>query len=150
MTETTTTVPGTNPNSGSSALVTERGRTTIAHAVVAKIAGIAAREIPGVHNMGTGAARAIGALRERLPGSTRSSSISQGVSVEVGERQTAIDVDIVCEYGVRIADVATAVRSNITDRVQEMTGLEVTEVNISVDDVFTGDDSEEAPPERVQ
>lgn len=149
MTDTTTTVPEATAGSVNSALVTDRGRTTIAHAVVAKIAGIAAREIAGVHNMGTGAARAMGALRERLPGSTRS-NISQGVSVEVGERQTAIDVDIVCEYGVRIADVATAVRSNITSRVQDMTGLEVTEVNISVDDVFTGDDKEEPPPERVQ
>lgn len=146
MTDTTTTKPEAV---GTSALVTDRGRTTIADGVVAKIAGIAAREIAGVHNMGTGAARAMGALRERLPGSTRS-NISQGVSVEVGERQTAIDVDIVCEYGVRIADVATAVRSNITNRVQDMTGLEVTEVNISVDDVFTGDEKEEPPPERVQ
>ncbi len=137
--------------SGSSALVTEHGKTTIAHSVVAKIAGIAAREIAGVHNMGTGTARAMGALRERLPGSTRS-NISQGVSVEVGERQAAIDIDIVCEYGVRIVDVANAVRKNITDQVQDMTGLEVTEVNIAVDDIFTGDDSnkEQPQPERVQ
>ncbi|MGI9119743.1 MAG: Asp23/Gls24 family envelope stress response protein [Acidimicrobiales bacterium] len=137
--------------SGSSALVTEHGKTTIAHSVVAKIAGIAAREIAGVHNMGSGTARAMGALRERLPGSTRS-NISQGVSVEVGERQAAIDIDIVCEYGVRIVDVANAVRKNITDQVQDMTGLEVTEVNIAVDDIFTGDDSnkEQPQPERVQ
>jgi uncharacterized alkaline shock family protein YloU len=136
-------------SSGASALVTDRGKTTIAHSVVAKIAGIAAREIAGVYNMGTGSARAMGALRERLPGSARS-NVGQGVSVEVGERQAAIDVDIVCEYGVRIVDVANAVRANITDRVQEMTGLEITEVNISVDDVYTGDDKEEPQPERVQ
>ncbi|MDP9419978.1 MAG: Asp23/Gls24 family envelope stress response protein [Actinomycetota bacterium] len=149
MTETSTTTPQTTGTS-SSALVTERGRTTIADAVVAKIAGIAAREIPGVHNMGTGTARAMGALRERLPGAGRS-TITQGVNVEVGERQTAIDVDIVCEYGVRIVDVTNAVRQNITERIEDMTGLEVTEVNIAVDDVYTGEDRQEEPqPERVQ
>ncbi len=150
MTETSTTTPQTTGTSSSSALVTEHGRTTIADAVVAKIAGIAAREIPGVHNMGTGTARAMGALRERLPGAGRS-TITQGVNVEVGERQAAIDVDIVCEYGVRIVDVTNAVRQNITERIEDMTGLEVTEVNIAVDDVYTGEDRQEEPqPERVQ
>ncbi|MBA2436841.1 MAG: Asp23/Gls24 family envelope stress response protein [Acidimicrobiia bacterium] len=132
-----------------SALVTERGRTTIADSVVAKIAGIATREIAGVHEMGTGAARAVGALRDRLPGASRT-NVSRGVAVEVGERQAAVDIDIVCEYGVRIVDVADAVRRNITDRVQSMTGLEITEVNIAVDDVYTGDDKQEPQPERVQ
>lgn len=132
-----------------SALVTDKGRTTIADSVVAKIAGIATREISGVHEMGTGSARAVGALRDRLPGATRTNA-SRGVAVEVGERQAAVDIDIVCEYGVRIVDVADAVRRNITDRVQNMTGLEITEVNIAVDDVYTGDDKQEPQPERVQ
>ena len=150
MTDTSTTSMQPSGASRGSALVTDRGRTTIADTVVAKIAGIAAREIAGVHNMGTGAARAMGALRERLPGSART-SITQGVNVEVGERQAAVDVDIVCEYGVRIVEVTNAVRENIVDRIQDMTGLEVTEVNISVDDVYTGEDRQEEPqPERVQ
>lgn len=134
---------------GPSALVTEKGRTSIADSVVAKIAGIATREIAGVYDMGTGTARAVGALRDRLPGATRT-NVSRGVAVEVGERQAAVDVDIVCEYGVRIVDVADAVRRNITDRVQNMTGLEITEVNIAVDDVYTGDDDQESHAERVQ
>jgi uncharacterized alkaline shock family protein YloU len=133
----------------SSALVTDKGRTTIADSVVAKIAGIATREIAGVHEMGSGTARAMGALRDRLPGSTQT-NVTRGVSVEVGERQAAVDIDIVCEYGVRIVDVADAVRRNITDRVQNMTGLEITEVNIAVDDVYTGEDKQEPQPERVQ
>ncbi len=133
----------------SSALVTDKGRTTIADSVVAKIAGIATREIPGVHDMGSGASRAMGALRDRLPGGTQT-NVTRGVSVEVGERQAAVDIDIVCEYGVRIVDVADAVRRNITDRVQDMTGLEITEVNIAVDDVYTGEDKQEPQPERVQ
>lgn len=134
---------------GASALVTEKGRTSIADSVVAKIAGIATREIAGVYDMGTGTARAVGAIRDRLPGATRT-NVSRGVAVEVGERQAAVDVDIVCEYGVRIVDVADAVRRNITDRVQNMTGLEITEVNIAVDDVYTGDDDQESHVERVQ
>lgn len=149
MTDTATTTLETT-GAGASPLASERGRTTIADTVVAKIAGIAAREIAGVHAMGTGAVRAMGALRERFPGGGRA-SVTQGVSVEVGERQAAIDVDIVCEYGVRIADVANAVRRNITERIEDMTGLEVTEVNIAVDDVYTGEDRQEEPqPERVQ
>ncbi|HWH34503.1 MAG TPA: Asp23/Gls24 family envelope stress response protein [Acidimicrobiales bacterium] len=139
----------TPATASASALVTEKGRTSIADSVVAKIAGIATREISGVHDMGTGTARAMGALRDRLPGATRT-NVSRGVAVEVGERQAAVDVDIVCEYGVRIVDVADAVRRNITDRVENMTGLEVTEVNIAVDDVYTGDDDQESQPERVQ
>ncbi|HEV2810033.1 MAG TPA: Asp23/Gls24 family envelope stress response protein [Acidimicrobiales bacterium] len=143
------TTPATTETGSTSALVTDKGRTTIADSVVAKIAGIATREIAGVHDMGTGAARAVGALRDRLPGATRT-NVSRGVAVEVGERQAAIDIDIVCEYGVRIVDVADAVRRNITDRVQGMTGLEVTEVNIAVDDVYTGEGDQEPQPERVQ
>ena len=143
------TTPATTETGATSALVTDKGRTTIADSVVAKIAGIATREIAGVHDMGTGAARAVGALRDRLPGATRT-NVSRGVAVEVGERQAAIDIDIVCEYGVRIVDVADAVRRNITDRVQGMTGLEITEVNIAVDDVYTGEGEQEPQPERVQ
>ena len=75
--------------------------------------------------------------------------MTQGVSVEVGERQAAIDIDVVVEYGVSIPDVSQAVRENVIQRVEKMTGLEVTEVNISVDDVYLGDDSEPEPP-RVQ
>ncbi len=148
MTDITTSSPETTSDR-SSALVTDKGRTTIADSVVAKIAGIATREIAGVHDMGSGTARTMGALRDRLPGATHT-NVSRGVAVEVGERQAAVDIDIVCEYGVRIVDVADAVRRNITDRVQNMTGLEITEVNIAVDDVYTGEDKQEPQPERVQ
>lgn len=119
-------------------LTTERGRTTIADVVVAKIAGMAAREIPGVHELGGGAARAFRAIRERVPGAGRP-SVAQGVSVEVGERQAAVDLVVVIEYGISIADVAQAARENIIDAVERMTGLEVVEVNIAVDDIHLPD-----------
>lgn len=115
-------------------LAAGKGRTSIADVVVAKIAGMAAREIPGIHELGGGAARAFRAIRERVPGAGRA-SVAQGVSVEVGERQAAIDLVLVIEYGVSISDVAQAARENIIDAVERMTGLEVVEVNIAIDDI---------------
>ena len=139
----------------SSALVTQHGRTTIADSVVAKIAGIATRDISGVHAVGGGAARAIGTLRERIPGAR--TNVSQGVSVEVGERQAAIDLQIVAEYGVPIAALAEAIRSNVIASLERMTGLEVTEVNIDVQDVHLPEPdepeavaSDDQAPSRVQ
>ncbi|MGL5817908.1 MAG: Asp23/Gls24 family envelope stress response protein [Phycicoccus sp.] len=123
-----------------SALVTQHGRTTIADTVVATIAGIATREVAGVHALGGGAARAVGALRERIPGGR--TNHSQGVSVEVGERQAAVDIDLTAEYGVAIADLSEAVRRNVIQSLERMTGLDVTEVNITVQDVYLESDDE--------
>ncbi|CAN5628011.1 hypothetical protein BH24ACT13_BH24ACT13_07410 [soil metagenome] len=141
-------------SSAGSALESPQGRTTIADSVVTKIAGIAAREVSGVHNLGKGGTRAFGALKERIPGSS-GPSVTQGVSVEVGERQAAIDLDIVVEYGVAIAELAKSVRRNVISSVERMTGLEVVEVNISVDDVHlqgedSGSDDEQKQQEQQQ
>lgn len=130
-----------------SPLVTEHGRTSIADSVVAKIAGIAAREISGVHEMGSGAARTMGAIKERF-GSASRSPAAQGVTVEVGERQAAVDLDLVVEYGVAIVDLSKAVRDNVTRSIERMTGLEVTEVNVFVDDIYIA--SEEGPPRQPE
>jgi len=131
------------------ALVTGQGRTSIADSVVEKIAGVAAREVSGVHEMGRGAARAFGTIKEKLPVGGAGPNVTQGVKVEVGERQAAIDIDLVVDYGVSIPDVSQSVRDNVIQRIERMTGLQVTEVNISVDDVYLGDDSTPEPP-RVQ
>jgi uncharacterized alkaline shock family protein YloU len=130
-------------------LATEQGKTSIADSVVAKIAGLACREIDGVHEMGAGLSRTLGVLKERLPVGSSQPSASRGVNVEVGERQAAVDLDIVVEYGASIVDLANAVRQNVIGRVEAMTGLEVTEVNITVDDVYVGDEQEPSEP-RVQ
>lgn len=137
--------------SSSGDLVTSQGKTSIADSVVQKIAGISAREVSGVHNLGGGASRTFGAIRERIPGSS-GPSISQGVTVEVGEKQAAIDLDVVVEYGVAIADLAQAIRRNVISSVERMTGLQVTEVNISVDDIhiISDDDEGSQEPSRVQ
>lgn len=118
-----------------------RGRTTIADSAVEKIVGMAARDVAGVHAMGSGISRAFGAARERVPGAPK--SVSRGVKVEVGEKQTAVDLEIVVEYGVSITDVAGAVRKNVISAVEWMTGLEVVEVNIAVSDVKLPEEEEE-------
>ena len=131
---------------GGSQLLTEHGTTSIADSVVAKIAGVAAKEMSGVHAMGGAAGRAIGAIRDRIGGT----SAGQGVKVEVGQRQAAIDIDIIVDYGVSIVDLSQAVRDNAIRQVERMTGLEVTEVNISVNDVYLGDEGEDDSEPRVQ
>jgi uncharacterized alkaline shock family protein YloU len=136
-------------SAGSSELQTSKGNTTIADSVVQKIAGVSAGEISGVHALGGGAARTIGAIRDRIPGSSQ--SVGQGVAVEVGERQAAIDLDVVAEYGVSMVELSRAVRRNVISSVEGMTGLEVTEVNVSVNDVhLPSDDQENAQEPRVQ
>ncbi|GGO38042.1 MULTISPECIES: Asp23/Gls24 family envelope stress response protein [Streptomyces] len=126
-----------------------RGKTSIADVVVVKIAGMAAREIPGVHDMGGGLSRTIGAVRDRVPGGRP--NVGRGVKVEVGERQTAIDLDIVVEYGVPITDVAHDVRENVITAVERITGLEVVEVNVAINDVHLPDDDRDTTAEtRVE
>ncbi|SEA38924.1 Asp23/Gls24 family envelope stress response protein [Leifsonia sp. 21MFCrub1.1] len=121
------------------------GKTVISDAVVAKVAGIAAREVPGVHALGGGAARALGALREAI----NATDHGQGISVEVGEKQVAADVTIVAEYPVSLQKVAADVRSAIVQAIERIVGLEVTEVNVTINDVHlpSDDDDQEA---RVQ
>ncbi|MFB6845512.1 Asp23/Gls24 family envelope stress response protein [Streptomyces sp. NPDC056373] len=126
-----------------------RGRTTIADGVVEKIAGLAARDVDGVHAMGSGLSRTFGAVRDRVPGGQKS-GVSRGVKAEVGEVQAALDLEIVVEYGVSIADVARDVRENVITAVERMTGLEVVEVNIAVSDVKLPDEEEEEPERRIQ
>jgi uncharacterized alkaline shock family protein YloU len=130
-------------------LNTGDGQITVAEGVVQKIAGKACREIAGVHSMGTSGARAFGAIRERIPGST-GMNVAQGVGVEVGETEAAVDLDIVVEYGVSIADLGRSIQRNVKLAVERMTGLRVVEVNVAVDDVyFVGDGDQDTTPSRV-
>ncbi|ASR35504.1 alkaline-shock protein [Prauserella marina] len=151
MADNTATKPETapEPRSGSSTTSTtlnaegNAGKTTIASSVVQKVSGIAAGEVSGVYALGGGVSRAFGAIRERIPGS--GTVTTSGVSVEVGEKQAAVDLDLVVEYGARIVDVAKAVRRNVISTVEQITGLDVIEVNIAVNDIHVPeeDDGEE-------
>jgi uncharacterized alkaline shock family protein YloU len=130
-------------------LATGDGQISVAEGVVQKIAGKACREISGVHSMGTGSARAFGALRERIPGSS-GPSVAQGVGVEVGETEAAIDLDIVVDYGVSIAELGRSIQRNVKQSVERMTGLRVVEVNVAVDDVYVvGTEDQDTASSRV-
>ncbi len=139
--------PEAGPGAGAVAVETETGLTRIAPQVVAKIAGLAARDIPGVQSMGGGISRRVGQLRSLIPGS--SEATSQGVNVEVGQRQAAIDLNLVTWYGQSIVDISEAVRRNVIGQVEGMTGLQVVEVNIQVDDIHV-ETPQEQTPSRVQ
>lgn len=126
-------------------LDTGHGKTVISESVVAKIAGAAAREIEGVHDLvPMGAGATIAGFAGRL---ARSDQRSTGVNVEVGHREAAVDLNMRVDYGVSIPQVAEAVRQNITERVRGMTGLTVKEVNINAADLYF---PEEAAESRVQ
>lgn len=140
---------GVSPRSSGPAtpLQTERGNTTIADAVVTKVAGIAAREVRGVHSLGGGVSRALGSVTQRVGiGDER----SQGVTVEVGEREAAVDLTVVIEFGESIPQVSQAVRDNVVKRIEGITGLSVTEVNVAVNDLFFPGDEAPQQPARVE
>jgi uncharacterized alkaline shock family protein YloU len=115
-------------------LVTPAGKTIIADVVVSKIAGIAAREVPGVHELvGQGMGAAVSGLAQHI---ARADARSSGVNVEVVELEAAVDFGLTLEYGVTIPELATAVRRNVMDRLQAMTGLHVKEVKNDVVDLY--------------
>ena len=134
---------------GAGPLQSDRGTTSIADAVVTKVAGIATREVPGVHGMGGGVSRALGGVTSRVGlGDER----TQGVSVEVGEREAAVDLTVIIDYGESIPQVSQQIRDNVTKRIEGITGLHVTEVNVQVNDLyFPGDEQPDEPqqPPRV-
>ena len=134
----------TTPRPRATELITEQGKTTIADGVVAKIAGIAAREVAGVHDLvAQGAGATLAGMTQRVTGGdTR----AQGVAVEVGEREAAVDLTLTVDYGVSIPQVADAVRRNVMARLEAMTGLRVTEVNIAVTDLYFPEEA--VPAER--
>ena len=132
-----------------SPLQTERGGTRIEDSVVSKIAGIAAQEVDGVR-MGGGTSQAIGGLLSSVTGSGGSGGQSRGVSVEVGEVEAAVDVTLTVAYGISIPQVAEAVRRNIINRVENLVGLRVTEVNITVNDVFFPEQEQQQQQQEQQ
>jgi uncharacterized alkaline shock family protein YloU len=120
--------------SSQSPLQTERGSTSISDSVVSKIAGIASQEVDGIR-MGSGGSQAVSGLLGSITGGS-SGSQTQGVSVEVGQEEAAIDLTLTVEYGKSIPQLAEAVRRNVANRVESLVGLRVNEVNITVSNIF--------------
>jgi len=111
----------------------DRGHITIGNEVVEKIAGIAAREVPGVHDLGGDVARALTTVKERLH--LGSESARQGVTVKLDGRRAEISVVIVIEYGFQVFSVAETVREKVISAVENLLGLDVQGVDVTVDDV---------------
>lgn len=125
-------VPASEEREVNNNLETQYGTTTIDDVVVSKIAGIAAREVSGVDSLGGGGARMIGNIRESFGASE---DVRQGVDVEVTEGTARIEIAISSEYGVAIHELAEAIRRNIMNAVERMTGLSVERVDVVVHDV---------------
>jgi uncharacterized alkaline shock family protein YloU len=111
-------------------LQSAQGTTHISDTIVEKAADVAAREVRGVHDLQSGL---VGTMRRLAPGMQERGS---GAAVEVGERETIIDLDLIVEWGISIPQLAEAVRANVIERVEFITGLQVKEVNIEVSDFF--------------
>lgn len=126
---------------------TDMGSIQIAPEVIEIIAGLATVEVPGVAGMSGGFAGGIAELLGRK-------NLSKGVKVDVGQREAAIDVSIVIEYGHRIPEVAGDIQQNVKQAIESMTGLNVVEVNVHIHDVlFKGAEKpveEESAVQRVK
>ena len=129
---------------GEIALSTDNNEIKIADDVVAVIAGVAVSEVPGVAQMAGGFA---GGITEVLSGKK---NLAKGIKVEVGEKDTKIDVNIIVEYGVRIPDVAFEIQSRVKKTVETMTGLKVANVNVHVQGVKTTEEPVQQESEDKQ
>ena len=124
---------------------TSTGKTVIVDSVVAKVAGMAAREVPGVHALGGGAARMLGTLREAVG----AKDLAQGVQVEVGETEVAAELSIVVDYPEPLQRVADEVRFAVAQAITELVGMQVARIDVTVVDVFVpGDDDTDEPTVR--
>lgn len=123
---------------------TEMGSIQIAPEVIEIIAGLATLEVAGVAGMSGGIAGGIAELLGRK-------NLSKGVKVEVGQREAAVDVSIIIEYGYRIPEVANEIQRNVKNAIDSMTGLHVVEVNVHIHDVhFKGIDKQDEEVNIVQ
>ncbi|WP_432986514.1 Asp23/Gls24 family envelope stress response protein [Dactylosporangium sp. CA-233914] len=126
-------------------LPADRGTTTIADEVVEKIAGIAARQVEGVYDLGGDVARVFAAVRDRIGlGDDERETGNRGVSVRLEGRNATVRVTLVIEYGYVVYSVAEKVRTQVIGSVENLLGLEVTAVDIVVDDVHV-EDKDRAP-----
>lgn len=106
----------------------EAGSVRIANEVVSIIAGLAAMEVDGVAGMSGGVVDGFAELLKKK-------NLAKGVKVEVGEKQAAIDLFVIIEYGAKIPDTAYLIQENVKRAVESMTGLDVVEVNVHVQGV---------------
>jgi Uncharacterized protein conserved in bacteria len=121
----------------------QTGIIRISDDVVATIAGLAALETPGIAAMSGGISEG---LAKRLSGK----NVQKGVSVEVGQLEAAIDLRIIVHYGIPIQEVCKQLQLNVRESVENMTGLQVVEVNVKVEGVAFKEDEPEEPQQRLK
>jgi uncharacterized alkaline shock family protein YloU len=109
-----------------------KGTVTFATDVVATIAGLAATEVEGVANMGGTAAASFAELFKR---GQNTRSLTRGVRVELSENSVAVHLTIVVDYGMPIPQVAKGIQENVKKAIENMSGLNVTDVNVYVQGV---------------
>lgn len=120
----------------------KNGSVSYANDVIAIIAGIATVEIEGVAGMSGGITSGIAEMLGRK-------NLTKGVTVELGKEETAIDLNIIVEYGSIIHEVTQKVQENVKKAVETMTGLRVVEVNVAVQGVNVKQEKE-APQPRLK
>lgn len=128
------------------------GDTIIADIVVAKVASAAAKEVGGIHGMGSQGvgdrvSGALGAVTGAVTNTSSSMPSTQGVSVEVGKQEAIISLNIIVEYGAQIPAVVQALRKNISSKIQTLTGLSVKAINVEISDVHFPDEEQQEKPE---
>jgi len=96
------------------------GKISLGTDVVEKIAGLVAREIPGIHSIGKSSIIPFGDKDRR------------GVEAEVGELEAALDLEAVIDYGVDVEEVVSKLRTRLAEQLKRMTGRDLVEVNIKV------------------
>lgn len=123
---------------------TDMGVIKIADEVVAIVASLAATEVKGVAGMSGGVSAGIVEMLGRK-------NLSKGVKVEVGEKEAAVDVFVIVEFGASIPDVAQQIQKKVKDAIETMTGLKAVEINIHVQGVaFEKPDTKEVETQRVK
>ncbi len=137
-------------SSGAATMQSDGGKTIIDDLVVAKIAAAACQEVGGIHDMGTkGMGGAVaGAFGAMTGGSDQQST--KGVSVEVGEHEAIVHVNLIVDYGARIPQLVEALRKNVTDRLLTLTGLTARAVNVEVSDVYFPPQQPPAPQSQLE
>ena len=114
----------------------------IADDVIAIIAGKAASEVMGVYSMAGGFAGGISEVFGKK-------SFAKGIKVDNSEKKLKIDVNIIVEYGSRIPDIAYEIQNRVKKAVENMTGLNVEEVNVHVQGVNTSETPKEQNNDEV-
>jgi len=115
------------------------GVTTIKDGVIAKVTGLAVREIPGVHSLGSMPTRALGAILDAVG----SADVNPGISVTMGDAEVAVDISLVADYPVPLTALADRIRAAVTGAIEGLVGIAVSTVNVTISDIYVAEDPDD-------